>query len=96
MKMVMISYNAGFDDEISEIIKKLHITTLTKWTRVLNYAENDCTHLDSNIWPGFNFVIIMALDDNKLQNLKTLIKGFQQKIKKEEVKVYIWPLEELI
>lgn len=96
MKMVMVSYNAGFDDEISEIIKKLHITTLTKWTRVLSQAENDCTHLDSNVWPGFNFVIMMALEDNKVKILTNLIKEFQQKIKKEEVKAYIWPLEELI
>jgi len=96
MKMVMITYNASFDDEVTNIINKLHITTLTKWNRVLNQAENECTHLDSNIWPGFNFVIITALEEDKIKSLSILINNLRKNIKKEEIKIYIWPLEEII
>ena len=95
MKMLMISYDSGFDSEILDLLEKSDIKCFSKWAKV--QLKEEChQHLGSHIWPGFNSVIMASVEDEKLNLFLNAIKELKKKVGSEEIRAYIWPLEEII
>jgi hypothetical protein len=96
MKMVLISYYVGIEDELMEVLSSLGIEAYTKWERALGRGRTSGPHLGTHIWPKTNALLSIALEDlqasqlvKKIQELKTTPLG------KEGIKAFFWPLEEI-
>lgn len=97
MKMVLISYYKGIEDELKEVFSSLGITGYTQWERVLGQGKTGGPHLGTHIWPKTNALLMVALEDQralllmeKVREIKATLLG------KEGIKAFLWPLEEVI
>jgi hypothetical protein len=97
MKMVLISYYVGIEEELTEILSSLGIEGYTKWERVLGRGKAGGPHLGSHIWPKTNALLAVAIEDaqasllmGKVQELKATPLG------KEGIKAFLWPIEKVI
>lgn len=94
MKMIMISYNSAIESEVTEVLKNLSIQNFTKWTNVLGKGEKSGSHFGTEIWPGINSVIAIALEDNKKDEVIAQIRKLRTRFVKIGVKAFVWNLEE--
>jgi nitrogen regulatory protein PII len=97
MKMVLISYYMGIEEELTEALSTLGIEGFTKWERVLGRGKTSGPHLGTHIWPKTNALLSIALEDaqafllmEKVQELKHTSLG------KEGIKAFLWPIEKII
>jgi len=95
MKMVMISYNSAVDSEVMETLEKCGIESYTKWAQVQGKGKTSGPHMASEIWPGENSVLAVALEDDKKNKLIKQIKELRLRLGKEGVKAFVLPLEEI-
>lgn len=97
MKMVFISYYVGLEAELMEILSSLDITEFTKWERVLGQGKTSGPHLGTHIWPKTNALLALALNDQDVPPLVGKIKNLKaSSLGQEGIKVFIWPLEEIV
>lgn len=97
MKMVLISYYVGIEEELMEVLSSLGIEGYTKWERALGSGRTSGPHLGTHIWPKTNAFLSIALEDlqasqliKKVQELKTTPLG------KEGIKAFLLPLEDVV
>lgn len=97
MKMVLISYYVGIEEELMELLSSLGIEGYTKWERALGRGRTSGPHLGTHIWPKTNALLSIALEDlqasqliEKLQELKGTPLG------REGIKAFLWPLEKMV
>ena len=97
MKMVLISYYVGIEEELTEALASLRIEGYTKWERVLGRGKTSGPHLGTHIWAKTNALLFIALEDaqasllmGKVQELKVTPLG------KEGIKAFLWPIEKII
>lgn len=95
MKMVFIAYNSAIDEEVMEALGRAGISNYTKWTQVLGRGEKSGPHLNSEVWPGVNSVLAIAVDDEKKDKLLFGIKILRQNLGKEGIKAFVLPVEEI-
>ncbi len=97
MKMVLIAYYVGLEDELMELLKSLEINEFTKWERVLGQGQTSGPHLGTHIWPKTNALLALALNDQKGPALLDRIKSLKSSsLGQEGIKAFIWPLEEIV
>ncbi|HOJ13586.1 MAG TPA: transcriptional regulator [Deltaproteobacteria bacterium] len=82
MKMLLMVYDAEFDDEVMAALARLPLAGYTKWDRVLGKGRRSEPKLDDAVWPGFNCAVAVAVDDEteeaafrELQGLFTRLGG---------------------
>lgn len=97
MKIVLISYYVGIEEELMEVLSSLGIKGYTKWERAVGRGKTSGPHLGTHIWPKTNAILAVALEDaqtcllmEKVRELKATPLG------KEGVKAFLWPLEETV
>lgn len=97
MKMVLISYYVGIEEELMEALSSLGLEGYTKWERALGRGKTSGPHLGTHIWPKTNAILTVALEDvqacllmEKVRELKAAPLG------KEGIKAFLWPLEETV
>ena len=95
MKMVMISYNSAIDSEVIDVLEKCGIENYTRWTRVQGKGRTSGRHFGSEIWPGENSVIFVAIEDKKSEDLLKCIKDLRTRLGKAGIKAFSWPLEDI-
>lgn len=93
---LFIIYDVAYDDEILKILDFLNIKGYTKWTKVLGRGERSNPKMDDPVWPGFNCMIFITLNENDKINLIEQIKHFKLQKNIEGIKVYEIPVVELI
>ena len=95
MKLVLISYNAAIDEEIMGALKNVGISGYTKLPRVIGDGKASGPHLDSHIWPGANSLLVLAVEDDKKDQILAQVMKLRQKLGKEGIKAFVLPLEEI-
>jgi len=95
MKMVLIMYSMSIDEEVMESLKDVGVKEYTKWVGVHGKGTASGAHLDSDIWPGANNVLGIALENDKVSEVLSKIRELRKKLGKEGVKGFIIPLEEI-
>ena len=98
MKMIFIVYNAAISEEVMEALQEIGVENYTKWDRVLGKGPISGPHFDSDIWPGVNSMLAIAVEDEKKDKIMTKIKELKSKesIAREGIGAFVLPLEEMI
>jgi len=98
MKMIFIVYNAAISEEVMESLKEIGVENYTKWDRVLGKGPISGPHFDSDVWPGVNSMLAIAVEDEKKDKIMTKVKELKSResIAKEGIGAFVLPLEEMV
>ena len=98
MKLVFIVYNAAISEEIMEALQEIGVENYTKWDRVLGKGPISGPHFDSDVWPGVNSMLAIAVEDEKKDEIMVKVRELKSKesLRKEGIRAFILPLEEMI
>lgn len=98
MKMVLLLYNQAIDEEVMEALKEIGIENYTKWDRVLGRGKTSGSHFDSDVWPGVNSMLAIAVEDEKKDKIMAKVRELKSKeaLRREGIGAFVLPLEEMI
>ena len=97
MKMVMIVYDAGYDDEVREVLDSCEAPGVTIWRRVLGTGKRSDPKMDDSVWPGYNNALMTAVpDDPGLDALFKALGDLMTRMGGKGIKVFSWPLEKVL
>lgn len=98
MKMIFIVYNVAIEEEMMESLKEIGVENYTKWDRVLGKGPISGPHLDSDVWPGVNSMLAIAVEDEKKDEIMAKVRELKAKesLRKEGIVAFVLPLEEMI
>lgn len=97
MKMVMIVYDAAFDDRVRETLDGCGSQGFTLWRRVLGSGRRSEPKMDDSVWPGYNNALMAAVEAGAC--FERLLKGLaelHEALGGKGLKVFTWPLEKVI
>lgn len=89
MKMVLMNYYVGIDEEVKEILAKLDICTYTRLPEVEGRISCAEPRENSHVWPGSNSTLFAVLDDQMADRLVGEIKSFNEKAPGEGMDAYV-------
>ncbi len=95
MKLLILIYEADFDEEIMEFISSKNLG-YTKWDRVLGKGKSSSPRLDDTIWPGFNITLAVMVEDDRGEDLVYTLRELSEKIGKKGFKVFEMPVVKII
>lgn len=97
MKLILIVYNAAISEEVMEALGEIGVENYTKWDRVLGKGPISGSHFDSDIWPGVNSMLAIAVEDEKKNRIMAKVRELKSKeaLSKEGIGAFVLPLEEM-
>lgn len=95
MKIIMIVYNSAVNDEVMEILEACKVKGYTKWEKVYGKGTISGTHLGSDIWPGENSALFIALPEENAEILFAELKKLRIKLGSLGLKAFSWELAEI-
>lgn len=96
MKMLLLIYDAVFEDEVMEALENGARLGYTQWRRVLGRGQRAEPRLDDGVWPGFNNALMIAVEDVQAQELAARLKQLRDSGKVTGLSLYALPVEQLI
>ena len=93
MKMVLIAYSEGIDEEVSELLLASSVQSYTKWTKVLGVGTASEPHLASHIWPKANNVLAVCVEDTQADALMDGVRKLRETLGEQGVKAFSLPVE---
>lgn len=89
MKMVIVNYYVGMDDEVKELLAELDICTFTRFPEVEGRISCGEPRENSHVWPGTNSTLLAVVDDAVAQNLVNKIETFNESAHGEGMDAYV-------
>jgi hypothetical protein len=99
MKLVYLVYHDILDDRVSKALKKLSIDYYTLWEDVKGKGHNSDAHLGNRPFPGYNFVRMIAFENEELiEPLIVKVKELNSIVERDDDKIRVFqvPLERII
>jgi len=96
MRLLMIVYDAAFEQEVMAVLEKGGPVGYTKWSRVLGQGERSEPRLDQAVWPGYNQVVMTVLPQERAQALAGELADLRQEERAVGLSVYALPVEQLV
>ena len=99
MKFAFIVYHDVLDQRISNILSEIRIDYYTQWEEVKGKGHLTDAHLGTRPFPGYNFVRMIAFDEeSKLQLLIEKLMEFNKSVerKDDQIRLFQLPLEKII
>jgi len=96
MKMYMIVYDVDHDEDVMETLSHCGDVGYTKWIRVLGKGQHSDPKLDDAVWPGFNCVVMMGVEEETEKMVFDALKSLHEGMKGKALKVFCWPLEKVL
>jgi hypothetical protein len=96
MKMVLMNYYVGVDDEVKEILNRLGVCTYTRVAEVEGRISCGEPREGTHVWPGANSMLFAVLDDSKADELLERIESYNADAPGEGVDAYVLGVERKI
>jgi hypothetical protein len=95
MKGIIIAYNEAMEQEIMDILQNNGIENYTKWEKVLGKGGASGPHLMTPVWPKANNVLFCVVSEKEAGGMLQDIRALRDKFRKEGIKAFQIPVEEL-
>jgi len=96
MKMILLSYSVGIEEEVMDTLRDLGIEYYTKWQDVLGKGRTSGPHMGTHIWPKKNSFLALAVVEEVVNDLMDKVRDLKATFGKEGVKAFVLPLEEVV
>jgi hypothetical protein len=95
VKMLLLIYDAVFEDDVMEALENGQGLGYTQWRRVLGRGERAEPRLDDGVWPGFNNALMLVVDEARTAELAERIRKLRTS-SGAGISLYALPVEQLI
>jgi len=96
MKMIIISYNEGVNEEVMEAVKACGEDCFTQWQRVLGKGVLSEPHFLTPVWPGVNNVLMVVTEEAKAKMILIKIGELRETLGKEGIKAFMLPVDAVV
>ncbi|MBA7470216.1 hypothetical protein ES707_05494 [subsurface metagenome] len=96
MKLIFLIYNVIIENKVMEELEKAEVKAYTKLPSIYGVGTHSLPHLDSHVWPGINHGLFIAVEEEKKNEVLSRMKELKSMYKKEGLKVFVLPLEEVL
>ncbi len=96
MKLLILVYDAVFEEEVMEALEATGRLGYTQWRRVLGRGERAEPRLDDGVWPGFNNALMIALEEAQAEELATRLEELRKSGQVGGLSLYALPVEQLL
>lgn len=93
MKMLMLVYNEAIGEEVMEMAAACGVNNYTRIDGVFGKGRTSGTHLGTDIWPGRNNVLLLAVSDEEAKKMIAGIQSMRRTMGTEGIKALVWNLE---
>jgi hypothetical protein len=93
MRMLMIVYDSIYADEVQELLDRQADLGFTRFERASGRGAATGNRLDNAVWPGFNQVVLSALDQAAQDRLLAELDRLPGRA--GGIRVFAWPVEEI-
>lgn len=97
MKSVFIVFNQANTEKVEFVLDTLNINGFTLFEEVQgrgSYGGNP--HRGSHTWPDMNSAIMTVVEDDRVDELLTLIKKLDKRSEELGVRAFVWNIERTI
>ncbi len=93
MKMVLVVYDAGIDEDISGVLSEAGVTAYTKQMGATGTGRQG-NRFGTQIWPGTNNLLWIALPDGQVAGLVARLNQLKESyVKAPALQVFTFPVE---
>lgn len=93
MKMVLVVYDAGIDEDLRGVLAEARIDAYTKLTGATGTGRKG-HRFGSSIWPGTNNLLWIGLPDQQVSGLVGQLDALKNSyVKPPALQVFIFPVE---
>ncbi len=93
MKMLMLAYNEAVDDEVMDTLARCGLQNYTRLEGVFGRGATSGTHLGTDVWPGRNHLLLVAVTDEQARGLLACVGTLRRELGREGVKAFVWSIE---
>jgi nitrogen regulatory protein PII len=96
MKSVFIIYAPALESKVFDAVDRMSIKQYTKMTYLHGVGGHSEPHLDSQVWPGSNMALMIVTEEKVKDQLLKEMKAIKESSIEEGLKVFVFPVEEVI
>jgi len=96
MKLIFLVYNVVIENKVTEELKKAEVKAYTKIPLIHGAGTHTVPHLNTHVWPSINQGLFIAIEEEKKDEVLNRMKKLKSIYKKEGLKVFVLPLEEVL
>lgn len=96
MNMLLMIYDADFDEDVMEMLTIWSVAGYTKWERVLGKGKRSAPKLGDNVWPGYNNAIAVVIEDGAEENITGVVKNLYDKLGGKGFAVFEFPVSRMV
>ena len=89
-----MTYKDSQDEEVMRILEELGIPAFTRWKNVDAKTRSGRPRMGTHIWPGYNYAITFALEEETARQLLERVREFNKATKYEGIKALSWTLDD--
>lgn len=78
-----------------EKLEQAGIEGYTCFSKVLGKGKSSGSHLDNTIWPGANSALLVAVEEDKTQEILQAIRSLRKTASLQGIKAFVWSLDEI-
>ena len=97
MKSVFIVFNQANTEKVEYVLDSLNIYGFTLFEQVQGrgtYGGNP--HRGSHVWPDMNSAILTVVEDDRVDELLTVIKKIDKRSEELGLRAFVWNIERTI
>jgi len=96
MKLIFLVYNVVIESKVMEELEKAKVKVYTKLPSIHGAGTHSAPHLDTHVWPEMNHGLFIAVEEEKKDEVLDRMKELKSIYKKEGLKIFVLPLEEVV
>jgi hypothetical protein len=96
MKMVLLNYYVGMDEEVKEILGRLEICTFTRVAEVEGRISCGEPREGSHVWPGANSTLFAVVEDSKADSLLQEVGRFNEGSPGEGIDAFVLGIDRAV
>jgi nitrogen regulatory protein PII len=95
MKLILVSYGAGLESNITDLLSRRGVKNYTKWTGVQGRGVSGGPHLGDHMWPTLNNVLAIVVADDKVEAVLSGVRTMRDNLGSEGVKAFVLNVEQV-
>ncbi|MFA5097028.1 MAG: PG0541 family transporter-associated protein [Candidatus Margulisiibacteriota bacterium] len=96
MKALLIIFAPAIECEVMGCLEKAQVKKYTRLPYLQGVGGHSEPRLDTQVWPGSNSALLVVSENASCDKLANLLKPLKQQELEEGLKVFAFPVEEII
>lgn len=97
MKAVFITFNQANTERVEFILDTLNVRGFTFWEEVQGRGSVDGEpRRGTHTWPEMNSAIVTMVEDDKVQDILTLVKKLDKRNTDVGIRAFVWNIEQTV